>query len=543
MLTQLPLDLFRSITEDYLRIDVRHLSHLDIAFCNHRQRSDLLALVREVRAVNETLCTKGAAFRQYLQWLRSRHVRVLAMWISVSVFADELPVLTQPLFGVLDIHLHPQAKRQKKFAHMERVLAFLKHLPDLKMLSLWMTIRNEQLEVLEQLTSSIPLEHLDLLECTKITSVAATKLICCIGKHLKVLRCHVLKSAGLLQIADCCRSLTTLVLHCSHHVSSLSLERLCAANALSLTQLSLHGALSPETLMRIVQLTPHLVAFHNNNPMMREAAQFVRCLLTHCRGIAMIGLSHIAIEVVPAVGPAEGQVVAEFTYHFFTAIQDVADLLMAIPWPLQKCKLFFLHDVVATPVLRCLAERCESMESFELYVREPICDASSLSDVLHHSINLTAFTANLILSPSVLHCLCTLPAVCSKLRQLAIGHCHDEPYGAEVSVPIVLTAFSTSPNVVEDFSLDWSAKIDCATLLLTIAEAFPHLHQLSVFEGDLPISTMVELICSGRLRATRINAYSHESFGLSQQLEKRGVRHNQGDGATFCSVVALVMKV
>lgn len=538
MLSSLPLDIFRSLVEEYLCLDVKGLSSIDISFCNRLCRPDLLALLAQVRTHDEQQHTEPLTLESYLNWLASRGVRVPKLQLELDALAQGPLSVGQPVLGVEHIAFTGQPSIEA--AHMgsalfQLVLQFLHLFPSLRLLGCWASITDSQLLTVQRL---FLLDGLDLTSSySSLTSDGIAACVSSLGSAMRTLKCARLDEDGLAAIAEQCHCFTSLDFGCSRLCSYDSLVHLCAMNAHSLQHLSLQcGSGLDDLIARIATSCPHLVSFRGFVVNAVDSAPAALCLLAHCPAVQLIELRDLIITVRrerDIDGNRNERKFLDISCPILPHYQDQVAFLSQLSLPVRACRMIFADESAAAASLLCLGRRFgPALESLDLRLtgmKGLLKTAQYVRPLLECSPNLTSLKLCPFADATLFEQLSVLPATCPKLRKLSIVTDFNTHFYGNASLGNVLTlldAFKASPNnVVCELELPNKVLALTATTLNAIADAFPRLHAFSCAYNVVNKDALLDLMLSGRWRARRTTVCSPAAEWIAGQLRQRGFHH------------------
>lgn len=456
MLSRLPVDLFRAIIEDYLHSDLRLLVQLDIAFCNHKQRSDLLALLDQgVKIHHGKGFTKPQPLQEYLQWTASRAVQLSRLAIDIGVFKGGKLALAQcsNVKSIELMHIHRSTD-----IPIENIVHCLNHFPSLEVLSCWSVITAEQVLCLQSLEQ--PLRGLDLTKTSFANDSAlrtVAQFVLSLSSGMHTLKLNLINDKGLARIADHCHSLQTLQLKCTMLSSSDGVVRLCAANSSTLKSLTLEDSLD-DLIPLIVPCCPNLVRFRGAFLKLSDPTASILLLLAHCLRINFISINEMIVRVVEN-GDSRRKKVLNVSHpnQPLPVVQDLVSFISQLTVPIQTCPLVFTDESAAASSLICLGQRFgSSLEhmSLELLGKNiRIKGFDYICSLLNSCHNLVHFCIHAPPHDSLFQQLAVLASSCRQLRKLIIRSSPSEYYRYTVTVGDVrplLCAFKAFPNNVID---------------------------------------------------------------------------------------------
>lgn len=530
MVSRLPLDLFRAIIEDYLQSNLRLLVQLDIAFCNHKLRSDLLALLDHISTVNDKKYTKSTALEEYLKWMTTRKVQVSRLLIDNDIFLRNKLTFLSPCECVHTIELvnHNYANDDTS---VELIVHCLNQFPSLEVVCCRPFVTDEQLLGLQALQR--PLHGLDLSKLSrmcKLPSQTVAEFVSSLGNGIRTLKLNLMNEAGLALIADHCHGLTTLQLDCSDFASPDDIVRLCASNALTLSDLALHSSFwsLDDIIPRIAPCLPNLVNFLGHSRKETDSSVCTLLFLANCPRICSVKLRGMTVLVVQStVGMKK---VLDVSISKELVVQDLVPFFSQLTTPIQTCRVVFTEETAAASSLVYLGQRFGStIESLDLdLLFDSIPERSSyLQALLRSCANLVHLK---IRGPSnndiILQHLAELASSCQHLRKLSVGTSTSKyMLNADDMLPM-LCAFKVFPdNVVDELEFPTSTTLT-NTMLHAIAEAFPRLHVLSCMYAAVDKEALLDLILTGKLKAKRIYIPVQDcARWISDELQLRGVSH------------------
>lgn len=284
----LPDDLLRDILEQYLCINVIGLSKLDVAFCNHILRNQMMAVLRTVSVAEsvqlDTILLKNRRLKQYMEWIVSRQFTVMELHVC-PFQRSHPPCAFFVINGCCFYHTwHPFYNYDRRRTRIPRKLldwncycvslfrnitlievGFVLHImpgitklrfpffkigvvfytgfeacfPNVTELDFsgWEYLLDDTLEQLGGIRS--PLTVLKLGGCFYISSQVVSKVCRSHAHPLQELVCDVLRDQALNELTDHCHQLTSLQIACNWVGNAGSIEELCAANASCLKHLTL----------------------------------------------------------------------------------------------------------------------------------------------------------------------------------------------------------------------------------------------------------------------------------------------------------------
>lgn len=516
---KLPFGVFKAVVEEYLHADVQQLSDLDIAVCNHEQRSDLLVRLQQVKAAMPDGETWGSYSSQslveYLHWVASRGVTVPELRVNVSALEGGLasghPINIETVY-VFDRSTEPIADNV-----VANMIGFLNRFPCLKLLAIHKcSLRDEQVMQLKSLQCRV--EGLDFYDCAGVSSAAIAAIACAFGSSLHVLKCDGMGDDDMTALAAHCSQLTAIDIGCSSLTSSTAFEHLCAASARTLKTIAL-GGLATDAILRIATACVNLERFEIGLEDDGDAITVVLQVLSHCPQAASVKVGDLDVTIAT---DEHGQRVADLVQQGTDEIADMLTLLTDIPIPLRGCDIKF-SDATAVAMLGSLHRFGGTLLKLHLCSNLQVTNNHAIVALLRLCPNLTDFKLSVYSKDGLLESLVFLPAACAGLRKVAIAHIYAFRYE---NVTPLLNAFKAVPNQVTQFALPWRSELTIATLN-TIAEAFPRLFTLSL-SGNLMNITIrdeiVALIVSGKLTAKRISIWDASALKwIVERLERRGI--------------------
>lgn len=507
-LCDLPLDIIRSILDGFLLLDFKHLSALDVAFCNRRLRPDMLTLWTKITTSTDA----KQLTTDCLSWTISRHIRVPILRIRTDLYTE----LHGKVLGVetLDFSRVPQLITPKHFDH-----TFLNHFPTLKMIHCWHSMTDAQLLSLTH--TSCVVQGLDLRLCSELHSNTITQVACTLGDALQILQCQGLTNADLLEMAGSCHHLETIELM---DISSAEggLEALCAVNTIK--SLSLLKGSSLDSIMSLMAFCPGLVVLQIIAQRFADITTPVTPLLlhvlSHCPFVQTIQLPTLSLSVVQIQGIRS----AEINLSVLRDGDDQPELLASLPIPLRAYNMSFRNEQCAVESLQILARRFgRTLEYLELRLLYKIADPAFLGNVLGDCSYLGQFRI-FTEHECAMNSLASLSA-CRLLRKLVIS---DKLMMSPVLLhPSALDAFldafrDLSGNKIRTLLI--TERLLSDSNLRSIAALFPHLHELGSI-GSEGKEVLVDLIVTGKLSAKRIGVRVQAIAWVSKQLQDRGVHH------------------
>lgn len=515
MLNSLPVELFRSTLEDFLSLDALQLSRLDVAFCNRSRRSDLLALLPRMKTdINPTLY-KANSLASYLQWGTARMLPVTRLTVDLKVFTEPLPVFTAvPSIMQVDI-IEPMQVHQS--IPVTSINDFLMHFPSLQTLGGWQNLTNEQFLAFAE----FPLQGLNLLKCARLTAQVVSEFV--FSKlEMRMLHCHVLDVQALETIATKCSGFTTLNLCTKHLTTTLELEQLCIANALSLTHLTLEGGTTDEVLTRIVTRCPlleHLSCVGDD--MESSQVGVLKAIVSSCPRICTVNLSAITVKIVNNTAAAVVQ-------KFLPSLDDQKILVSILP-PVRSYQLEGIDERVTIEAFQYTALTIGvQLESLDLYLPNTF-EESCIAEFLQCCLNLKAFTCQPTSNAMLRGLFAALPSACQLLRKVTItGGMFFMSWG--IVFP-EFEGFQGLSNTVEELYIPQGMPL-CGASLRAIADAFTSLRTLHVLDDRSDKEVLLDIILSDKLKAKRLVLGMRTASWLDGQLQQHGMRHSKVFGRT-----------
>lgn len=534
MLCEFPQDILREVIANYLHPDLHQLSTLDVAFCNRARRSDLLAVLGAVQTSTDVIKhTTSQSLKAYLDWVISRGVQSPKLSISLSAFNHASLTFNQPIRGVQCIELiSTMAAISSECFGL--VVGFLNQFASLQVLGCWKTITSDQLLGLQDLRCQ--LHGLDFLACSfsdKKCLAAVAALAASLGDHLQVLLCHGLDAEALTAITQHCHNMTVLDMNSLRKETFDAIVQLCAANALTLRSLTLKGLASKDTIMQIAAACPALEIL--SCTMMSghlHALPTVLFILDRCLKIRTV---KVATNI--GIGIAQDSQGNRLTEISGANDYQLIELASKLSIPVRACQVYLMQDPPKGAAVLAGKFR-DNLESLQLQTvgdsgnddDTPVAEEvfHPFTDLFKDCPNLTDLTFS---HRSLVPIVC-VPALCPKLRKLAIQNSNEEAFSAADLLPL-FEQFKAYPNQVTDFALPGNTAFD-SVMLTAMAEAFPCLHAFtvtSVLRGSVQKhqELLLDLILAGKLKAKRITTLLPSATWLSEQLRHHGI-HNQLQG-------------
>lgn len=545
MLDQLPLDLFRIITEHFACVDVKQLSRVDIAFCNRRRRSDWLQLLKHLRHVrtididphaeDRKGFRSGPSLDRYLNWIVSRGVHVSRLQLDLSLFIEPLfsprpkPAFKQTIPSIDTLYLYETRAGGSVPVNFTCFLSFLDCFPSLRHLKCWTILDNELTGIVRKLKGDNL--SLDLLYCFGLTWRGGIAAICSLGDRLTELSAG-LEGSGMVTIAEHCHNLRTLHVDCKYstHMPFAELEQLCAANV-ALTSLTLVGAVPFAVLCRIASTCPKLECLISKDSTVgvdKDTGQLIALLVAHC---PMLHTLQLLSQSMRFVQDRHGGKTAEISYQTYTTIYH-AEFLSGISIPVRKYHLalygYEQKDSLFGGMTDIFGSSLESLclDTFYSTPRRFVHDddIDGFVGLLKGCPYLTEWAVNLSFCSAdyIRDLLSLLPSSCPHLQKIKFGvsTLTGSPY---VDLTSFLNGFRALPdNAVEELQFNWTATMSDAALCL-IADVFPRLQHFRDQSNFVNIKLLCNLLVSDKLKAKGIKVSREHRQRLMDELHKRGV--------------------
>lgn len=241
MFAVLPRDIVQCVVQEYLLLDLRGWSRIDVAFCSHGFRADWLSILAQADVTCKQVLQNTTATVGYLHWIAKRNVQQKQLWLDPHLMAVgdlqvELPTVTQIEFHnctpSVDVDAAP-------------IAAFLSCFPSIEEFSFRMQVQQYGQETQPGWTKlqdkhlllgftklHCPLQSLDLLFCEQVSAAAIAQMVSRFAQTLRSLRCTRLDDPALATIAKLCRHLTSFHIALDYITDTALLYQLLVSNEL-----------------------------------------------------------------------------------------------------------------------------------------------------------------------------------------------------------------------------------------------------------------------------------------------------------------------
>lgn len=241
MFACLPYDIIWLILHEFVKFDhAKGLSTLDVAFCNHSMRSDIL---RYLTQCNPKQLGYGASFAhvgEYLNWLTIRNVPGMS---ELDVRPADIPNivqhLTRPMPQITKLSFND--KLPLSCDVITSIAAFIACFPALAEIECGIRCADVMSDhhLKEFVHMRCPLKTLTVVSCSKVSASMLSLVISAVASTLQELTCDALDDTSLDCLARELKNLRTLSLGCDHIQSLSSLQQFLQCVSSSLTSLTI----------------------------------------------------------------------------------------------------------------------------------------------------------------------------------------------------------------------------------------------------------------------------------------------------------------
>lgn len=517
MFNELPVDIVRTVIEGYLHLDIQQLSCLDVAFCNHDQRPDLLHILRSVKTdvVLTNAFTDESTLICCLEWVASRGMTIPRLDVELSAFASGPFPFSRPLPVVNSIYIIHNKTFQVNAATMQGLKAFLNQFQSLQVLGLWETMEVTQVQWLLNLSCAI--HGLDMLTCKKLTSAAITQLLTKFGASLSMLK--LCSGAGrkvwedndepIAIILAQCNNLTVLDASRLRNVDGTHLVAMCVAIANTVEDLTIavNWQLSITRLETITTACTKLKCIRiviKDNILGTTLNEFVRFFASQQPQLAAtIDTHRLRVQIV---SDKENNKVAHImeTPEMKPRLDGKDDkevlkkIVVDLPIPVRALQLTLVNEAVATAVLAFMSAMIGAdWESLDLHLNFKFLMSPQnrlIGELLHNCPNLTSFKLD---------------------SQSVSGDFTNSP------MPVL--------NKVTELVLPNTTAMVTASALKAVVNAFPNVNSFTMMSNAISKHLLLDLIVSKQLNAKRITLNEEIAGWIAGQLAQHG-QHCKHEG-------------
>lgn len=185
--------------------DVKYLSKLDVAICNHSMRADLLAVLTKITSPKKVYGDKVTLTLNYIQWVVARKVKLLELMVGLEDIQGVVEGIRffAPIPSIQKVYFDEPTDEngcQVDFNPSVGMFAvFLSKFPSLKGFSGWWTMTDDHLAIVRSFGYN--LEKVDIMSCPFLSSSAVAAFISSVAHSLLEVECSSLDDEGLLALS------------------------------------------------------------------------------------------------------------------------------------------------------------------------------------------------------------------------------------------------------------------------------------------------------------------------------------------------------
>ena len=270
ILTRLPGDALRLILTRFLSI--QDISRLDVAYCNHEKRGDLLKILSNGYIVFYKIsCGYRFCFvDNFLTWIGKRKINILSFKIRKKHKSDWIFENKLTNDGLVALAGHRRTMLLSfdisfcKMVTDTGIIQVAKNCPNLQSLNISLCSNITDEGIIMVAKNCLNLQSLDISSCSKVTDTGIKEVAknCHNLQSLNISSCKDITDEGIKEVAKYCHNLQSLYASYCSNITDTGINEITShcPNLQSLDILNCYNILSRTNIMRRYPLTEEMQA-------------------------------------------------------------------------------------------------------------------------------------------------------------------------------------------------------------------------------------------------------------------------------------------